>query len=447
MKDLYASLGQRRRPEDVAQKILELLRGRLNPVQQTQLERAAHGSLKRQVFAYTSMAQDFARPVGAQRQVAKVEELFGSGSRLHPDQCDDPEAVTEFLQQIGPQIRKAFGANSFKENRLNAEQRAAAGLDISRRAYNKRFRLLARTEAKVQTLVREILKARLTKIGKSSLASELSWEDFASDPNSACFVAYYAARSNLRSEFTVAGQQRAFDEIAEMLLARCRESKSANWRAIAHVYPSGEVLERLTDTEKVELLGRWLAVLRAASGLLKRAWDGSDINRRTMIVKRGNDSTTWNNTASAFNKARDQWLALVCALGMENLLETICPGKALRLMAADVAAWHRFEGHTLEPDTAVWNELPLPWEALAGETVCTRAQIEDACRRNGVNPEKSGWTAPRPRTSVAAFRPTPELVHGVTVADPFLATLLRKAGYFSGQPKSAMIRPENPLKN
>jgi hypothetical protein len=34
---------------------------------------------------------------------------------------------------------------------------------------------------------------------------------------------------------------------------------------------------------------------------------------------------------------------------------------------------------------------------------------------------------------VQTFRPTPELVHGVTVGHPALASVLRKAGAFSGQ--------------
>jgi hypothetical protein len=46
---------------------------------------------------------------------------------------------------------------------------------------------------------------------------------------------------------------------------------------------------------------------------------------------------------------------------------------------------------------------------------------------------KNGWTALPPERKVAAFRPTPELVHGVTVSNPQLAAALRKAGWFSGK--------------
>ena len=46
---------------------------------------------------------------------------------------------------------------------------------------------------------------------------------------------------------------------------------------------------------------------------------------------------------------------------------------------------------------------------------------------------KSGWTGPRARGKTAEFTPTPELVHGVEVADPVWASLLRRAGVFSGK--------------
>jgi hypothetical protein len=112
-----------------------------------------------------------------------------------------------------------------------------------------------------------------------------------------CFIAYYVARCNLRSEFTTLGQQRPY-------------------------------------------------------------WERGGINRETMVVRRGNDSSAWNNTAGAWNKARGSWIALLQAMGMTEELDSMCFGKVLRLMAADVAAWHRLSGGELEPDTKVWSEVP-----------------------------------------------------------------------------------------
>ncbi|HVK02101.1 MAG TPA: hypothetical protein VM490_01370 [Armatimonadaceae bacterium] len=437
MEKLYASIKSRWRPEDVAEAILEARGADLLPQERRALEVAARGSLKRQVVAYTSMLQDFARPVGMARQVAKAMELFRTAPEMPLDRADDPAVVEAFVQHICPEVQKAFGRNSFKYDRLNREMRGAAGLDLSRRQYNKRFRLLTRMEAKLKTLVREWKKRTFQMVGKSGLASTLSWEEFAADADTACFVAYYTARANLRSEFTVSGQQRAFDQIAEMLLERCRRSATANWFAVAHVLPTQEVLARLTDEQKGTLLARWFGVLQEVGALLESLFNASEINRDTMIVRRGNDSTTWNNTTGAWNRARDNWIALLHALGMGEVLDSLCPGKALRLMAADVTVWHLSLGRGLPAENAVWAELPLPWEVLGGRAVCTRNTVLESCRRHGVDAEKSGWAGPKPPPGVVRFRATPELVHGVTVANPFLATVLKREGFFSGKPRRA----------
>lgn len=382
------------------------------------------------------MLQDFAKPVGMQKQVAKAEQLFTTSVSLRPDQCDDPAAVEAFIRQVSPTIRKAFGGNDFKADRLPGKVRKSSGLDLSRRRYNKLFRHLVRMELKLHTLIRELKKLELTKIGKSALAFRLTWETFSADSDAACFIAYFAARCNLRSEFTLFGQQQPYDEIADMLLSRCKAKPNTNWWAIANVLPSQEVLSHLSDEQKGTLLGEWFTILQDIAVLLEETWTKSDINRETMVVRRSNDSSTWNNTASAWNKARDNWIALVQAMGMADMLDMLCFGKVLRLMAADVVAWHYLVGGKIDANTDVWNELPLPWEVLSGQSQCPRILVEEVCRKHNVDPVKAGWTAAKSYSTVAAFRPTPELVHGVTVSNPFLATLLRKAGYFSGKPKS-----------
>ncbi|WP_040446522.1 hypothetical protein [Ktedonobacter racemifer] len=432
MEKLFQSLHQRKRPEDIAQLIVEQLGDQLSGKQKAVLQQAAQGSLKQHFLAYTSMLEDFARPVGLVRQAAVAGQLFATPP-LAADQCDDPTLVEDYIRQVSQQIRKDFGRNDFQTHRLNHGARKVAGLDLSRRRYNKLFRILTRMEAKLQTLICEWKKLEWTQMGKSGFSSKLSWESFAADENSACFIAYYAARCNLRSEFTIAGQQKPYDEIADMLFSRCRESATTNWWAIAHAYPTQDVLVHLSDEQKGDLLGKWFTVLQEIAGLLEETWGKSHIRRETMVVRPGNDSSTWNILAGAWNRARDHWVALVYALGMEEILEKICPGKVLRLMAADVVAWHYRSGGKLDTNTEVWKELPLPWEVLSGTATCTRQMVEDVCRKHGLDSEQSGWTTPRPRKAVAQFRPTPELVHGVTVENPYLATFLRKAGFFSGK--------------
>jgi hypothetical protein len=55
------------------------------------------------------------------------------------------------------------------------------------------------------------------------------------------------------------------------------------------------------------------------------------------------------------------------------------------------------------------------------------------CAKHGLDPGKSGWSAPKPGRTIEPFSPTPELVHGVVVASPLLASVFRKAGVFSGK--------------
>lgn len=63
---LYSSLSERKRPEDIAETIHSLL-DNLSYSEQRILEKAARGSLKNKILGYTSMLQDFAQPIGAEK--------------------------------------------------------------------------------------------------------------------------------------------------------------------------------------------------------------------------------------------------------------------------------------------------------------------------------------------------------------------------------------------
>ncbi len=431
--NLFETIQRRKRPEDVAYMIQELLGDELDRKQSSTLARAARGAVKSWLVKWTSMMEDFARPVGMERQVRVAEELFGVQLGMSAAQCADAEVIEDFLRLLNLKISKQFGRSDYKYDRLNRAGREMVGLgELSKRRYNKLFRLLGRMERKLRTLLRETQKYEFTRIGKSGLATRLEFEAFASNANSAAFIAYFVARSNLRSEFTGWGQKKPFDEIAQMLFERCLADPNANFWAIAHVFANVEVLGRLDDHEKGVLLGTWFGVLQDVASLLEDVWNRSDINQRTMIVRRGNDSTTWNNTANAWNTARKHWIATLWAMGLDAILDVTCPGKVLRLVAGDVAAWHRSLGSGLDPDTAVWNELPLPWLVMTGRRACTRQTVRETCSRHGVDPEAKGWLEPAP-LQVETYSRTPELVHGVSVSSPALAAVLRSAGWFSGK--------------
>ena len=425
VRSLYRSLDERRQPEDIAREIVSVLD---LPVEvRKALYQVANS---RQRGYWSSMSSDFARPVDMARQLEVAEQLFG-----HPVSFSaaDLFEIEKWIRGVDQSIGKTFGKSDFQGDRLPKEERAKLGIELSRRQYNKRFRLAARLERKMQRLAREQFKRSLTLASKNRLASQITWDEFRSDLPTACFITYYVARCNLRSVFTNTSQVRPYDEICDALFQSCMQNaNTTNWWSIAHVYPVTEVLAFLDDQQKGSLLGRYFDLLLGAAGLLEELWETNRF-RDDMVVKRGNDSSTWNVTAGAWNKLRDGWFSLMYSLGLTDSIELVCPGKVLRLIAADVAYWHRATGGDVHPDTQIWKELPAPWEVLKGEKPCPRSLVEEVCRRHGVDPAKSGWTAPKPGRRVEKFTPTPELVHGVAISSPELASLFRYNGVFSGK--------------
>jgi hypothetical protein len=430
---LHATLRRRETPETVAKLIRDVL-----PDQQAKYALPFLAEVIRQsvkgYFGWSSMATTFKEPSDASVQIAKVRELVFLFLDDQLSSGDDLDALDAIIDDLDGLIAKTRGRSSFRDDRPNRAARTEHGLSISRRRYGKLFRLAVRLERKAARLREEQAKLELILVSKAALAPRLKVEDFGGDVTTAAFVAYYAARMKLRSEFTISGQQRPFDKLSASLLNLCNGSSTTSWWAIAHVFPRSDVLARLTDDQRGQLLGIWFDILQVLSDRLDAVQSRSAINMDTMVVKRGNDSTTWNVLAGAWNRARDHWLALVEAMGMEALFDTMQPGKVMRLMAADVAAWHASQGQGTHPDTLVWRSLPRPWLVLRGEAICTRGDIEIACRAHGVDAEKNGWTKARPKVAIATFKPTPELVHGVAVSNPYLADYLRRLNAFSGRP-------------
>jgi hypothetical protein len=76
LQQLFESLSQRKRPEDVAEMILSLLGDNLSAKEKGKLGRVARGSLKRSFWGYTSMSQQFKMPVGAEKKIDKAVEIF-----------------------------------------------------------------------------------------------------------------------------------------------------------------------------------------------------------------------------------------------------------------------------------------------------------------------------------------------------------------------------------
>jgi len=437
LRELHAGLSGRAMPESVVTRIIELLGERLSADDRKALP--WRGTSR--YGGYSLMANEFEAVSSLARATNVLAELIGAAS-LSETEGRDPAAVRAVLSVARDELHLSEGLTDFKRDRANRAARAGRGLELSRRRYNKLFRIVSRLEGYASELDEQLRLFNLGRFAKTSYAAELTYDQFATDVDSACFVAYYAANLARRSLFTNGPQARAFDDVAAMLLRRCEANANTNWYAIAHVFPRADVLSHLTAAQQVELLDRTLANLHAAADVLEVTALRGGINLKAMVVHKGNDSSTWNAVAGAWNRARDYWIALVYSLGQESLFESFLPGKVLRLMAGDVAFWHASTGGDLHDDTPVWVELPKPWDVMAGRAHCTKAMVVAACEKAGINPDTSAWAAPRPRTAVEAWRPTPESVHGVVVNHPELALFLRKIGVFSGKSlKLAQLSP------
>lgn len=429
IEDLHGTLGKRAMPEDVARIILT--GNKVWPAGlKHELSRVAAA---RPAWRWSSMPDDFERPDDCSAQIESVRRVFGY-SRVAADPAD-PGQVTAFIMAMGRLTGGWQPGDDFRR-RLNRERRdllfAPGSPCASRRGYNRRIRALRNLEDKCRRMEEGLAFRRLVLIGRSGFACDVPLERFRADPAAACFIAYYAARKNRRRLFTLAGKENPVDRAADIMLRHLLASQGTDFGMLAMACPQPEVLARLGDGERGALMGRWRAVMRDTAEQLRGAWP-EGVDRLSMTVRQGMDSSTWNTMAQAYNAARAGWLNCVTASGAAALLEPCCPGKVMRLMAADLAWWHRASGGDVDPDTKVWAFLPLPWDVIDGTAACTRADVEAACAEHGVDPEARGWTAPRARGAVAEFTPTPELVHGVTVTDPAWAALLRRAGAFSGK--------------
>lgn len=434
---LHAGLRERPRPETVARHISAVLGDQLTRREKAVLAQASGASDYPSWMSgwYSSMPEMWEPPATA---VDVLDSVATAWQRELPQvDATDPAAVRRLIAGLAAELG-GVELVDFKADRLNHPGRQARGLDISRRKYNRRWRALHRLDAKVADMERAQMLHWLTLTGRVGFVPEIPFDQFAADLDAACFVAYFAARKNLRREFTLSGRDNPFDEIAEMLLARCEAKAGADWSVIATIHASDDVLCRLGDEERGVLLGRWSAIMSEAAAILRDLWGQSSYDREGMVVRRGNDSSTWNTVAGAYNTARSSWLSLLSSLDALELLDVSCPGKVMRLMAADLVQWHRGSGGGVDPNTKVWGLLPLPWEVLDGSATCTQETVEVACKAAGLDPALSGWTAPKVHGPAGKFRPTPELVHGVEVADPVWAGLLRRAGVFSRK----KIRPE-----
>jgi hypothetical protein len=443
-RELYKGLSERPEPWQVSEKITSLLS--LSEQDAARFPQRPYWMRDPMYKGWRSaMSSKFERPADMKDTadvLIAVARKAWPDFPLKPAKGDDPDDVAGLLASVRILMIMQEGKTSFKTDRLDRKERAKHPTlkDMSRRRYDKLFRLVGRLEKDIERFGVQSELADLTRFAKLGMAGEVPWSQFSASPATAAFVAYYAANLGRRSLFTAGKQARAFDSASEFLLERLEKDPKASWVAAAHVFPRTDVLTRLTPQERGDLLQRALQVMTRTAELLK-ATVTETMDIENLVVRRGDDSSTWNALAGAWNKARDLWIATSWTLD-PTISDAFLPGKMLRLMAADVVAWHR-RTNGLDPDTKVWQQLPRPWEVMSGEKACTREGVIRACQLVGVDPASSGWAKPRARTKVDVVRDTPQTVHGVVVSHPQLALILRKAGWFSGYDKRVReIAPE-----
>jgi len=110
IQDLYAA-------EDTA----------LDPATEAALAKAAEHSLRNLWHGYTSMLEEFGRPVGAQRQLTRAADLFSSVPERPDGAGDDPARIEGVIRRAGEEIGRSYGQNDFGTDRLNRAERTAAG--------------------------------------------------------------------------------------------------------------------------------------------------------------------------------------------------------------------------------------------------------------------------------------------------------------------------------
>ena len=267
IEKLYQTLKQLKRPEDVAEMILELLNNELSPKEKGFLQKIKEPSLKRIIEKYASLHQKFGEDKGIKEEIQRAINIFELEIEETADE-DEGRVIDNFIKNVSNHIYKEFGQNNFKENRLNKEEREILDLAISKRKYNKKWRLLQRLEKKLRRYQKKFGEVEFKEVMEKGIFHSLSFEEFSTDLNIACFIAYYNARINLKNIFSE-HQIKAFDNTSNMLLTRCmprREEIIILFTAKEHrspidknsweiwgIYKRGEIFKKIADKEEKQL--------------------------------------------------------------------------------------------------------------------------------------------------------------------------------------------------
>jgi len=409
---LHETLDERATPGQVCALILAAVGSQMLPVQRRVLHRAEPGD--------PHAAVPFAPVPAAMHKVCTLMALFDKelSDESIIRMASDPWVLLAQLQFLAPFLGW-MGGDFTVAGKLNRQQRADIGIGIPRRRYRRLVRQMCTLQQQAYRMQAQVLLRQLRLVGRSGMAYSIRLEEMRADPDAAAFAAYWVS---LRSQ---AEPTTRLDLVARMLFDRCELGADTDWWLIARACPLPQVLARLSDRERGELMAQWVQFMRLAADRMQEHartlrydnWPGVDFT--TMQTPQGGDWWTWNILADSYNAARAGWIACLDATGSLRLLNAVCPGKAVRL------------GPGGGPETTVWAALPKPWEVMAG-TSCTARTVELACRQYGIDPRATGWTGPAPYAVTAEWAPTQQLQDGIRAGDPLWAGVLDDAGVFAG---------------
>ena len=147
LQNLYSSLDGSSTAWDVFIRVRSLLAA-------TGTKRRSFGKSIRYSHIYQpyNTCMYYPRPTGMESQLKAAQKIFGAPLE---DTGGSAVQIEEWIRKLERTIGKEFGKNDFKDDRLPTPDRRKAGIDISRRQYNKRFRLAVRLEISVKRIARE----------------------------------------------------------------------------------------------------------------------------------------------------------------------------------------------------------------------------------------------------------------------------------------------------
>lgn len=386
------------------------------------------------------MREDYAPVDDAKDQLLVLAELFPEVDSLRSvaEMSVYDNAYVAELHSVLGDLRLWLGLSSDASAEVALTTRFGADASdwtvssaTSKKAYVKRLRAVASFEKKVARVEDAVISRNGLMTAKSRLARIVNADKL--NDVALAYVAYVTARANRRTRFQLDAQSKAFDKVVDKLFKLLPADTA--WEEVVLVSPIESLFRRLSQAQLASSVSLFHQEMVFWGTQLEKEWDAlTEGVKKSGVVRRGTNSTDFNSYAGAFNTMRSAWIASMSAAGLNGTFDLYLPGKAVRLLAADLVRWNSYEGGSVSVDFDLFHKLPYPWAVLSGEATLNRQDMVDAGLLTEARLAETGWISTRSGLEFEVPEPDPALVHGVTVTNPDFAELLRKIGVFSAKP-------------